>query len=86
MSQNENKINMISELEIRHLSCYYDGSGTITLTLQHPKALRTAYLSFTKLNDLKSYENLRSVCHYYSNDENEFIWLPNIKIVYEYGE
>ena len=76
---------MISELEIRHLSCYYDGSGTITLTLQHPKALRTAYLCNTKLNDLNSYENLRSVCHFISNDEEEFKYIPNIKVFLRYG-
>ena len=72
---------MISELEIRYLSCYYKVFGTITLTLQHPKALRTAYLEYTKLNDLKSYENLRSVCHDKSNDAKEFKELPNIKVV-----
>ena len=72
---------MISELEIRHLSCRYSGSGSMILTLQHPKALRTAFLYRTKLNDLKSYVNLRSVCHDYSNDEKEFKKLPNIKVV-----
>ena len=71
---------MISELEIKHLTCF-NGSGIMTLTLQHPKALRTAYLEYTKLNDLKSYENLRSVCHWNSHDEDEFKELPNIKIV-----
>ena len=76
---------MISELEIRHLSCYYVGSS-MTLTLQHPKALRTAYLYRTKLNNLKTYVNLRSVCHLWSNDENEFKELPNIKVVLEYGD
>ena len=73
---------MISELEIRHLSCYHIG----TLTLQHPKTLRTAFLGWTKLNDLKRYENLRSVCHHDSNDEEEFKELTNIKVVLEYGE
>ena len=76
---------MISQLEIRHLSCIYIGSGSITLTLQHPKALRTAFLSGIKLNDLESYENLSSVCHRYSNDEKEFKELPNIKVVLKYG-
>ena len=76
---------MISELEIRHLSCY-KGSSTMTLNLQHPKALRTAFLFYTKLNDLKRYENLCSVCHYNSNAEREFKKLPNIKVVYEFGE
>ena len=71
---------MISELEIRHLSCYKTDI-TMTLTLQHPKALRTAFLSGIRLNDLKSYENLRSVCHELSNDEEEFKELPNIKVV-----
>ena len=74
-------MNMISELEIRHLSCYCYG----TLTLQHPKALRTAFLGRTKLNNLKSYENLRSVCYWDSNDEEEFKKLPNIKVVLGYG-
>ena len=72
---------MISELEIRHLTCIYNDIGTMILTLQHPKALRTAFLSWTKLNDLKSYENLRSVCYGSSNDEKEFKELPNIKVV-----
>ena len=81
MSEDKNKINMISELEIRHLSCRYYGSGTIALNLQHPKTLRTAYLSFTKLNNLKSYENLSSVCYYDSNNKEEFKELPNIKVV-----
>ena len=71
---------MISELEIRHLSCYKAGI-IMTLTLQHPKALRTAFLGWTKLNDLKSYENLRSVCYIGSNDEKELRKLPNIKVV-----
>ena len=71
---------MISELEIRHLSCYYNGF-TMTLTLQHPKSLRTAFLDGTYLDYLKSYENLRSVCHWKSNDEKEFEELPNIKVV-----
>ena len=70
---------MIGELEIKHLSCYYD--DYMALTLQHPKALRTASLFYTKLNDLKRYENLRSVCYYDSNDEKEFKELPNIKVV-----
>ena len=71
ISNDENKIKMTSELEIRHLSCFY--IGYMTLTLQHPKALRTAFLYRTKLNNLKSYENLRSVCYLHSNDEEEFI-------------
>ena len=62
---------MISELEIRYLSCRFYDSGSITLTLQHPKSLRTAFLYDTKLNDLKSYENLRSVCHYKSHNAKE---------------
>ena len=72
---------MISELQIRHLSCYYFGSGTMTLTLQQPKALRTASIRYTNLNSLESYENLRSVCYLHSNDEEEFKELPNIKVV-----
>ena len=75
---------MISELQIRHLSCYKAGI-IMTLTLQHPKALRTAFLGWTKLNDLKSYVNLRSVCHFESNYEEEFKKLPNIKVVLKYG-
>ena len=71
---------MIGELEIRHLSCYKEGDS-MTFTLQNPKALRTAYLGWTKLNDLKSFENLRSVCHLLSNDKEEFKKLPNIKVV-----
>ena len=71
---------MISELEIRHLSCYYVGYP-MTLTLQHPKALRTAYLAYTKLNNLNSYENLRSFCYYGSNDEEELKKLTNINVV-----
>ena len=74
---------MISELEIRHLSCNYYSFKTMTLTLQHPKTLRTAFLGWTKLNDLESYENLRSVCHWKSNDEEDFKELPNIKVVLE---
>ena len=72
---------MISELEIKHLSCHCTSLRTMTLTLQHPKALRTAFLYMTMLNDLKSYENLRSVCHLLSNDEKEFKKLPNIQVV-----
>ena len=57
----------------------------MTLTLQHPKALRTAFLSRIKLNYLESYENLCSVYYWDSNDEEEFKELPNIKVVLEYG-
>ena len=58
----------------------------MTLTLQHPKVLRTAFLCDTKLNDLKSHVNLSSVCHCISHDDEEFKKLPNIKVVYEFGE
>ena len=60
---------MIGELEVRHFSCYYYDYSNMYLTLQHPKSLRTAFLFHTKLNDLESYVNLRSVCYYDSNDE-----------------
>ena len=83
MNINENKINMISELEIKHLSCFKSFKN-MNLTLQHPKILRTVFLCWAKLNNLNSYENLRSVCHDDSNGEKEFKKLPNIKVVLKY--
>ena len=45
---------MISELEIRHLSFINSSCKSMTLTLQHPKALRTAFLWGIKLDGLKN--------------------------------
>ena len=75
---------MISELEIRHLTCIYSYFIAMTLTLQHPKALRIAFLINTELDNLKSFENIRSVFYYDSNDDKEFKKLPNIKVVLKY--